>query len=167
MGTIPQQWKNKGALAPLFDRLRDPNPLEDEPEPLANYDQQQVLNSIQVELTKLLNTRCTLTKKEYDALNPATLQFGLTELYGLSDFSFFNPSAKTSWPQSAQLIKNAIRLFEPRLNDVVAEIRSFNPQRQEMYVDITANAIIGDYIIPVNFPVAITNIPINKTDKTR
>lgn len=159
------KWESEGATAPLFDRLQDsPRDTPSDPDSM-HYTKSEVINSIQRDVSLLLNTRCMVSKESYEKLNPAALDYGIPELYGMPDFSAIDPESVTTWDHSAKLIQTALRLFEPRLKNPRVTIQKFDAGEQELYTEITAHAIIGKYIEQVKFPVIIDNMPINKAAK--
>lgn len=161
---MKKQWSFDGALAPLFDRLTDENPkVHAENKVFVTLNKQELLDSIRQEVENLLNTRCSLSLQEYKALKPDHRVYGIPELFGLSDFSAIDGENKTTWYKSAQLIENAIRIFEPRLIDVSVRIRNFDTNTQLLYVDIAGKYKIGKCIEHITFPISMQNAMLSES----
>jgi len=159
---MKKQWSFDGAFAPLFDRLTDHNPkVREESTVFVTLNKQQLLESIRQEVENLLNTRCPLTLEAYKALGPDHRIYGMPALFGLSDASSMDGENKTTWYKSAQLIENAIRIFEPRLVDVTVRMRRFDTNTQMLYVDIAGQYKIGKCIEHITFPIVMQDAILN------
>lgn len=161
-------WATKGALAPLFDRLKDTTAwTHEEIDIPVEFNRDQVLASVMQEISLLLNTRAAVSLKDYEYLKTDTRDSGWTQLYGLPDFSFFDGENKIAWTQGNKIIENAIRLFEPRLRNPRARIKEFSQQSQDLSVQISGDLVLSDQIEHVDFPMHLANISLNNTTKYR
>ena len=153
---MARKWTDKGADAPLFDKLRDENPQIKEEHPIfKKYDRKELLVSVQKEVSNILNTRCKMPYQEYKDLDPADLEYGFPELFGLPDQSYADPKTPEGADKMADLIANAIEIFEPRLANVSIEIQEFHKQDQSLSVGVSGDLVIGDVREPISFPVAV------------
>lgn len=164
---MSRKWTDKGADAPLFDKIRDENPQIKEEHPIfKKYDRQKLLFSVQKEVSNILNTRCKMPYEEYKNLDPSDLQYGFPELFGLPDQSYADPQSPEGADRMADLIKNAIEIFEPRLANVSVEIQNFNQQNQSLSVNVNGDLIIGDVREPISFPVSVQDYsPVAEEEK--
>lgn len=155
---VAQKWTQKGAIAPLFDRLCDYDPMvSHEPVPLITYTKKQVLASIEWEVENLLNTRCGISMADYETLDPKTLPYGVPDLYGLPDGSFTDGASKEGVTRLAEMLTNSIRIFEPRLRNVHVDVHIMDPKTQSAQVSIIADLVIGDVQETISFPVSVHN----------
>ena len=166
MGQIAKKgapWSTPGSIPPFFDRFEGASFMaENHLTTLDFYTREQTIASIERNVSAILNTRATLTLKDYALLKPGTLTYGYPELFGLCDFSFFSPENSTSWAKSSVYMENALRLFEPRLRNAKAVIQAFHQETQSLSVSIMADAKINNIVERLIFPTAIYNIPYNK-----
>ena len=80
-----------GGPVPLFDRLMDDDPETLSEHPVKKYyNRSEVIRSIEREVERILNTRATVKRAEYDDFSENPLNFGLPEMFGLGDFSQFD-----------------------------------------------------------------------------
>ena len=127
-----------GIKPPLFDRL-----IDDYPEETIDSGHQYLLThttlieSLQRELSYILNTRLTSHNKDYDELIQDPLNFGLPSLFGLQDFNSFDGSNTAQWGHIAQLCQQAIHHFEPRLSEVKVNVNRFNKTNQSLEIEIS------------------------------
>lgn len=155
---MTRKWTEKGVSIPLFDRLRDENPEVKSEHPIfKRYNRQELLNSVQKEVSQLLNTRCKVPYEDYKKLDPGDLEYGFPELYGLPDQSYTNPQSPEGADQLADMIAHAIEIFEPRLKNVSVEIQTFNEGGQSLSVAVSGDLVVEDVREPISFPVAIND----------
>lgn len=147
------QW---GAKPPLFDRLIDEHPdqTSDAPHTLT-LTRQQLIASIEKEVTQILNTRATAKNQDYEDLIQDPLSFGLPSLFGFQDFQSFDASNHSEWPKIAQLCQQAIINFEPRLSDVSVHVEGFKAAKQSLEIHITAYIHLEKFRELVQFPIAL------------
>lgn len=108
-----------GARALLFDRLVDLHPDADEGErPLRILNREQLKASVQRELERLLNTRCSLPLHRLAEAERSVIN------YGIPDFSSLSPHNQDDQALIASIIGQTIAAFEPRLRQVRVEVES-------------------------------------------
>ncbi len=153
---MSKSWTIVGTTAPLFDRLVDDDlNTFAEVVPFIKYNREETIASVMREATHLLNTRCKIPWKEYQALDPSTLEYGLPDLYGFPDQSYGDASSPEGANKLARLMANSLKLFEPRLESVSVEISQYDPQTQNLYLQVHGMLKIGDVLEPISFPVAV------------
>jgi type VI secretion system protein ImpF len=157
-----KKWSKEGAVAPLFDRLCDYNLGEDEYPPFQTLSVSELRLSVMQEISNLLNTRCPLSFEDYNQLDPNSLIYGIPDLFGFSDFSFFDGENKLQWSRVSEMMATAISIFEPRLQNVNVTIRNFNRQTQSLDTEITGTMVSGTVRESLMFPIIINNVPINQ-----
>lgn len=149
-----KKWESIGGAVPLFDRLIDLNPeVTEEVNPLSIYSKEQLIASVIRESGYLLNTRCKVPYKEYERLNPASLPYGIPSLYGLFDASYADPSRTEDQLKLCRFIANALRLFDPRLDNITVNIDRYDQLKQKAYLTINADLKIGNIVEAISFPV--------------
>jgi type VI secretion system protein ImpF len=139
-----------GVLAPFFDRCQQ----SESPKVL---NEEALIASIEENIQMLLNTRMALNKKNYLAMNPAGLTYGVPQLYGLPDFSWFDGARRDTWPQQATLIEQAIRLFEPRLQNPQVALKEFQEDKQKLWVHIRGTYHMDGVHKTLEFPLCMDN----------
>lgn len=155
---MEKKWTKVGAPVPLFDRLTDEHPeVSTETPPFTNYNQEQLINSVIQEATHLLNTRCTVPWSEYKKLNPATMEYPIPDLYGFPDQSYGDASNPDGADRLARLMANSLKLFEPRLSNISVEIKKYDGENQDLYLNIQGHLQIGNVLEMISFPVSIQN----------
>ncbi len=143
-----------GAKRPLFDRLIDENP-EEQIDSAHNLilTRQQLIESIAVEVSRILNTRSTAKYQDYEDLTGDTLSLGFPSLFGFRDFQSFDASNRSEWPRIANLCQQAISYFEPRLSEVTVQIQKFHPSTQTLELEISGFLQLDKFREAVYFPV--------------
>lgn len=156
-----KEWKKPGELRPLFDRLEDDDLTEGLESPVAKmYDVDQMRQSILAEVFDLLDTRLAFNRQDYeDAAFYEKEVFGLTVgypfFYGVSDFSFYDPSNEEGREALEKEITTAIEIFEPRLKNIRFKIKSFLPHLQELASVLEADIVVGNMVHPISFPIHV------------
>lgn len=145
---LKEPQKKPGVRAPLFDRLREGNPLQ-------FYHKDDIMASIEREVALLLNTRTTLKRHEYDELAQDPLNFALPEMYGIPEFSMIDGTNSTQWRFIANTCARAIAYFEPRLKNVQVVVEGKDSQTQSLSLSINADLLTQALQEPVMFPVAL------------
>jgi type VI secretion system lysozyme-like protein len=151
-----------GSRPLLFDRLIDlemMNPFESADSHYLTKD--QVKQSIQLEISRLLNTRRAegLPKNEDDVFSDSEEGFGTPFYFGLPDFQSYDASNVQDWDLIANLLKNAINYFEPRIKNITVEVINFNNNSQLLEVNITGSLNLQKTKGEVTFPVVIDCTP--------
>lgn len=148
--------RESGAPIPLFDRLIDQSPDEEGETPIKRfYNQFELIQSIEREVFRILNTRSTAKYEEFDDLIPNKQNRGLVQLYGLADFSQFDGTNSGHRPRIARLCEISIGIFEPRLGNVKVSILNFDKQAQALVASVTAQIILADFQQEITFPMTI------------
>lgn len=148
--------RESGAPIPLFERLIDMSP--DEPEEVPSkrfYNQFELIQSIEREVFRILNTRSTAKYDEFDDLIASRENIGLVQLYGLADFSQFDGTNSGHRPRIARLCEISISVFEPRLKNVKVTILDFDKQAQALIASISATISISKFQQEITFPMTI------------
>jgi len=151
MSSLQKTWSKAGALPPFFYRFQ-----EDETD---FYGKPQLIQNIIYEISRLLNTRSSVSLEEYKTLDPDNLDHGVPGLYGLPDFSFFDGSNKISWPQISHFIETSLRLFEPRLKEAKVHLKEFLSDTQDLEMSISGTIRVGNIVEFISFPVSIQGLP--------
>lgn len=126
-----------GAKRLLFHRLIDDAPHEPfEKSEDALLDKEGLKDSIQLELTRLLNTRSNKFVSYHSASEEKQEIIGVLG-YGLPDFSVHDAANMQDWHLICQSIEGAIDFFEPRLQKVKVDIQKFDEKKQVLYVKIS------------------------------
>lgn len=146
-----------GAPIPLFDRLVDEDPEADsEVPPKRFYNKFMLIQSIQREIERILSTRTTAKKEQYEELSEDPLNYGLPEMFGLADFSHFDGANSGDWDYVSQLCQRAIEIFEPRVKNVDVIIQSFDRPRQSLSITVQADIALPEYQGEVSFPMMLS-----------
>ncbi|AIK95577.1 type VI secretion system baseplate subunit TssE [Candidatus Odyssella acanthamoebae] len=154
--SLAEPKREQGAPLSLFEKLIDTDRSVQEEVPAKRfYNRFELMQSIQFELSRILNTRANAKKTEYDQLAADERNFGLPQLYGLADFSQYDATNKGHYPRIARLCENAIRLFEPRLKNAIVTITEFDIKKARLYAIIDAELNMKDFQEEVTFPMEI------------
>ena len=111
--------------------------------------------SIQRECTRILNTRCNLTKEEYFALEEEADSFRFPQFFGLPDGTYANPKNSTDSYQMERMMSKAIEIFEPRLQNVRVAIQNFEESKQALFLSVEGDLMIGNVVTPISFPISL------------
>lgn len=154
--SLAEPKRSTGAPIPLFEKLINDNPSAlDEIPPKRFYNRFELMQSIQDELSRIMNTRAGVKKIDYEQLSKDPKNFALPQMYGLSDFSHYDASARGDYPRIARLCETAIRLYEPRLKNPVVTITGFDLNKSILNVIIDAELNVADFQEEVTFPLEI------------
>jgi len=140
-----------GARALLFDRLVDVPDWKQHEEPPRILNREQLKASVRCELSRLLNTRCSiplhrLGEEERSVVN-----------YGIPDFSSLSPHNADDHVLIASIVGQTITAFEPRLRHVRVEVGPASPAESALWLNINAELVVGLFAEPVSFPVTLNN----------
>jgi type VI secretion system protein ImpF len=136
----------------LFDRLIDWEPYVEQVSPsIKTLTREELKNSIQQELTRLLNTTCSFSRDQMEDLERNTLT------YGIHDFSGFFPDSSDNRTRLSNVIREVIEAFEPRLKKVSVAVEEMNNQndRFSLALIIDAELEIDTVTEPITFIMAI------------
>jgi type VI secretion system lysozyme-like protein len=139
----------QGLRVPLFDRLVDRDPeVRKELAPLRLDGRDAVFASIARDLHRLLNTR----RAESAPLRPAAA----TVLdYGIPSFTHLSPANDTDIRTLGDTIRQAIQIFEPRVQDVVVTFTRTPGNARELHGSISCKVRLGSCLEPVTFPIIL------------
>lgn len=142
-----------GAPIPVFDRLIDEDPDTPAEMPVKRYyTQAEVIQSIQREILRILNTRTTAKRVNYDLFSDEDRNFGLPEMFGLADFSQLDAANHSEWHRIETLCEQAISRYEPRIKNVTVTIVDFNKQTHALNLTIQADLALKEFQGEVTFP---------------
>lgn len=145
--------RTPGARIPLFDRLIDEDPEAEKEVPARRYyNQVELVQSIEREVARILNTRAMVKRKEYEDFSEDPLNNGLPEMFGLVDFSQYDATKSGDWPRIAELCEQAIQRYEPRIKNVRAEVTDFDKKTQNLNLTIHADLAIKEFQGELTFP---------------
>jgi type VI secretion system lysozyme-like protein len=135
--------------APLFDRLFDRAPRDQNDVQHRILERDRVVESIGLELSRLLNTRCAgsmehLADEERTVIN-----------YGLPDFSALSPTTERDRERLARLIADAVRAFEPRLRNPIVRVTPDQRESRVLRVVVDGMLVLDNLMEPVSFPLVI------------
>ena len=141
-----------GARALLFDRLVDlPSGSDERERALRIMNREQLKASVQRELGRLLNTRCSLplhrlVEEERSVIN-----------YGIPDFSSLSPQSADDRALIASIVGHTITAFEPRLRQVNVAVSEIENAESSLWLNIKAVLVVGVFAEPVSFPVLLNS----------
>jgi type VI secretion system protein ImpF len=132
----------KGARAPLFDRLVDREPAAKvEVRPLRILDRAQLRDSVEREISRLLNTRAHERSTHAD--------------YGLPEFSALAASGATDRFALSALIARKLTAHEPRLRKVHVTLEADPSNPRALLGRVDAMLVMDSVNDPVSFPLLI------------
>jgi type VI secretion system protein ImpF len=142
-----------GAPMPLFEKLIDDDPETiTEIPPRRYYNRFELIQSIEREVERILNTRATVKRDEYQDFASDPLNFGLPEMFGLGDFSQFDATNVADWPRIAELCEQAIMRYESRIKNVSATVTDFDKKSQSLSMTIHAEFAVKEFQGELTFP---------------
>ncbi|HEU4714887.1 MAG TPA: type VI secretion system baseplate subunit TssE [Pyrinomonadaceae bacterium] len=140
-----------GARALLFDRLVDIGDGHEAEQPLRILNQKQLKDSVRRELERLLNTRCSIPLHQIGDEERSVIN------YGIPDFSSLSPHNADDHALIASIVAQTITAFEPRLRQVRVEVGPVFSAESALWLNISAELVVGLYSEPVSFPVTLNN----------
>jgi type VI secretion system lysozyme-like protein len=144
----------QGARVPLFDRLVDDTPWErDEARPKRFLDVDELAQSVETDVSRLLNTQCTLPpsfgRPSADGDIYGVLAYGIPDLVSRSG------AASADRQVLCADMAAALRLFEPRLGKPEVSFVSYDATRRELIVRVAGMLLLDKVGEPLAFTVAI------------
>jgi type VI secretion system protein ImpF len=134
------------ARASLIDRLVDNDPKTNkEPRPLRTISKEELKESVRRELGWLLNTRTSISTREFDARDLTVID------YGMPDFGSYSPAHVEDQMLLAKRIARAISAFESRLQDVKVTVELEMANERTLRVSIDAVLVSDMLREPVSF----------------
>jgi type VI secretion system protein ImpF len=145
------RWDKNLFKTGIFDRLVDLEPSNpgEEHRQKQTFNKKELIDSVLVELSRLLNTRVSVSSDQ--------LKFGERSVidYGIPEFTyqkFKNPNDKK---QLARVLKETIESFEPRLKRVRVSLDDSESLENRIIYVIEAHLVVESVSEPVLFPIAI------------
>lgn len=139
------------AVAPLFDRLVDDDldvPFDSQPKQYLSFEELQ--ESIIHDLSNLLNTRATLSWRQYVEKIIAPYSYGVNVKVPTS------PDNVMEIQELESNINRAIRDFEPRLTDAHAHVIGIEDPAGTLSVMIDAIVVYKEHHAILSFPIVIS-----------
>ena len=140
-----------GARALLFDRLVDVPDWDENERPLRILNSEQLKASVRREVGRLLNTRCSIPLHQLGEEERSVVN------YGIPDFSSLSPHNADDHALIASIVGQTITAFEPRLRHVRVEVGPAFTAESALWLNITAELVVGVFAEPVSFPVALNS----------
>jgi type VI secretion system protein ImpF len=145
--------KIRGAPVPLFDRLVDEDCEIVNEQPVKRfYNREELIHSIEREVSNILNTRTTARREDYEDFSENNLNFGLPEMFGLGDFSRFDATNQSEWDKITRLCEETITRFEPRIKNISVTISEFDRKTQSLNLNLQADFAVKEFQGEVTFP---------------
>lgn len=141
--------RREGSRAPLFARLFDLDHRQPEVQPQRVLARRELVDSIRVELARMLNTRSADTGGHLRGQERTVVN------YGLPDFMTLNPTRDHDREQLAQLIVEAVRAYEPRLRNPAVVVTRESASVSTLVVTLEATLTLDALAEPVSFPLTI------------
>lgn len=147
----------RGARAPLFDRFGDEDG-EGASSFLAWHPARRdgfglslsaLEDSIATELDRLLNTRCAASLEQLTSRTRGVLD------YGLPDYSALHTADLAQRRLLAELVRDTVVAFEPRLRAVQVEVELMPNSRHALEVRVSGHVLAADRLEPVSFHVSV------------
>jgi type VI secretion system protein ImpF len=131
---------------PLFDRLVDRDRfLRRELRPMRTLDRRGVKESVRRELEQLFNTRCPVPAHRLAGRLRSVID------YGIPDFSTFSARNFDDWQRLADILREAIEVYEPRLAQVNVSVEPKAGDDFVLVAHIEAVLITENVPQPVSF----------------
>jgi type VI secretion system lysozyme-like protein len=157
--------KNQGpksfvAEAPLFDQLTASSPfMTGAPDVCIYLEKDQLLQSIQQEISDILNARSSFSEDTIEALrrsSPDESSFsGVEGLMGMPNSKAIFPEGGAGWTVFASQCEMMIRMYEPRLISPSVKIDSFDALYQAFLLTISGSVSLENHHEHVSFPVHV------------
>jgi type VI secretion system protein ImpF len=103
------------------------------------------------ELGRLLNTRCSIPLHQLGEEERSVVN------YGIPDFSSLSPHNADDRALIAAVVGQTIAAFEPRLRHVRVEAGPASGAESALWLNISAELIVGMFTEPVSFPMILNN----------
>lgn len=141
---------NKGAPAPLLDRLVDDDPqVRSEPMPRRTLDLEGLAASVETEVRRVLNTRCPFRERDIDYEARTVVDYGLIDI---SPYFTGNPQDQA---RLSRHVAQTIAAYEPRLSRIAVTVERLHREVRALDVRIDGDLIYDDVVQPVSFPIRI------------
>ena len=102
-------------------------------------------------MERLLNTRCSIPLHQIGDEERSVIN------YGIPDFSSLSPHNADDHALIASIVAQTITAFEPRLRQVRVEVGPVFSAESALWLNISAELVVGLYAEPVSFPVTLNS----------
>jgi len=134
------------ARASLIDRLEDHHPRSKrERRPLRTLSRKKLRESIQRDLTWLLNTRTSLPASRFDKRELTVID------YGIPDFGAYHTGSEADRKRLIKRLIRALSFFEPRLKKVSISMEPVAINEKALRIGIDALLVVESVKTPVSF----------------
>lgn len=138
---------SRESRAPLLDRLVDLEPwIPREPRPSRTLDRRGLRESIRRELERLFNSRCPLPAERLAGRPRTVLE------YGIPDFAGLTPRRFEDRVRLAELLREAVEAYEPRLRRVRVEVAAVAGDDEALACRVEGETVVDGVAEPVSFP---------------
>ena len=144
----------RGAPAPLFDRIKTKSQGSEAGSFLLNKN--EVITSVIHEVSVMLNSRCTVRRRLYENHIDDVLVYGMPDMLGLPDFSYFDAANEQNWALASKLLEITITSIEPRMQLLKVKINNFDAKVQELVVEISGTVKSGPVTQDIRFPLTLS-----------
>ncbi len=144
----------RGAPAPLFDRIKVNSQGTGTTPTLLNKN--EMVTSVIQEISLMLNSRCTVRRRLYESHIDDVLVYGMPDMLGLPDFSYFDAANEQDWALASKLLEITISSIEPRMQSVKVKISNFDTKAQELVVEISGTVKSGSLTQDIRFPLTLS-----------
>ena len=144
----------RGAPAPLFDRIKVDPQAGRIGSSLLNKN--EVIASVIQEISLMLNARCTVRRRLYESHIDDVLVYGMPDMLGLPDFSYFDAANEQDWAMASKLLEITISSIEPRMQTVKVKITNFDTKTQELVVEVSGTVKSGPVTQDIRFPLSLS-----------
>ncbi len=134
------------ARASLIDRMEDHHPRSKrEQRPLRTLSRKKLRESVQRDLTWLLNTRTSLPASRFDKRELTVID------YGIPDFGAYHTGSEADRERLIQRLIRALSFFEPRLKKVSISVKPVALNEKALRIGIDALLVVESVKTPVSF----------------
>jgi type VI secretion system lysozyme-like protein len=108
---------------------------------------------VRAELTRLLNSRVSVPAHRLHERERTVID------YGIPDFSFLSPHSRSARDWLGREIGDAVRAFEPRLQDVQVTFEPDADISASMALRVHAKLVADGEVEPISFPIMLKAEP--------
>lgn len=138
--------------ASLFDRLIDEEPgRRTEERPLSTHNVEQLVESIEAEVTRVLNARNPLLAA------PEGLERSVID-YGVNDFASLYTENEPARAELEAMLRTALETYEPRLARVQVEVQGEPLSQSMLEVRISGDLVATPVPAAISFKVQLENV---------
>ena len=104
----------------------------------------------------MLNSRCSVRRRLYEGHKEDVLVYGMPDMLGLPDFSYFDAANEQDWARVASLLEMTICAIEPRIQSLKVAVQGFDVKKQELQVQVSGSIQSGSITQDIRFPLTLT-----------